>query len=73
MPRGTVRQWNDDDGWGVIDTDAAPGGIWTHFGVIRTNGYATLNEGEQVEVEWEVGEQDGFNHRAISVIRAVGS
>lgn len=33
---GIVRMWNDDDGWGVIDSPHIPGGCWAHSRVTPT-------------------------------------
>lgn len=51
--RGTVRNWNVDDGWGVVDVDAVDGGVWVHFSAIegRPSGYLVV--GEPVTVEWQ--------------------
>ena len=68
MTRGTVRSWDDDEGWGVVDSPAVPGGIWTHFSAVRTQGYAALTPGATVDVEWEAADQDGFAHRATTVV-----
>ena len=32
--QGVVRLWNDEDGWGVIDSVRTPGGCWAHFSVV---------------------------------------
>ena len=50
---GTVRDWTDDEGWGVIDSSATPGGCWTHFSHLAVPGYRTLRAGQVVEMEWE--------------------
>ncbi|MBP2412464.1 cold shock CspA family protein [Arthrobacter stackebrandtii] len=35
---GTVRLWNDEEGWGVIDSDATPGGSWAHYSDVAIAG-----------------------------------
>jgi CspA family cold shock protein len=25
-----VREWHDDEGWGVLDSTETPGGCWAH-------------------------------------------
>jgi cold shock protein len=47
----TVRQWSDEEGWGVLTADEAPGDIFVHFSNIQMDGYKSLKPGEQVEVE----------------------
>lgn len=64
---GTVRDWTDDEGWGVIDSSATPGGCWTHFSHLAVPGYRTLRAGQVVEMEWETPGQDGYPYRAVRV------
>ncbi len=64
---GTVRRWLDDEGWGVIDTAATPGGCWAHFSAVAVAGYATLAVGQQVELEWEAQGQEGYDYCAVRV------
>ena len=64
---GIVREWHDDEGWGVIDAPDAPGGCWAHFSSIETPGYRWLRAGQVVTLEFEAAEQDGCVYRAISV------
>ena len=64
---GTVRDWTDDEGWGVIDSSATPGGCWTHFSHLAVPGYHTLRAGQVVEMEWETPGQDGYPYRAVRV------
>ena len=50
---GEVRCWNDEEGWGVIDSAATPGGCWTHFSDLAVPGFRTLRPGQPVELEYE--------------------
>lgn len=66
----TVREWHDDEGWGVVRADGIPGDIWVPFSAIQTEGYKKLDPGGRVEVEVEGPlpfEQDGFRYRALTV------
>lgn len=63
--RGVVRFWNDEDGWGVIDSPATPGGCWTHFSCVSVDGYRTLTPGSAVDFEWETVDQDGYAFRTV--------
>ena len=65
--QGIVRVWNDEEGWGVIDSEETPGGCWAHFSVISVSGYRTLHTGQTVALDWEAGEQDGYSYRALEV------
>lgn len=68
MPdRGIVRSWDDEQGWGVVDAEATPGGCWVHFSVVAGPGPGTLTPGAAVELEHEPAQQDGYAHRAVRV------
>ncbi|MCW2087214.1 hypothetical protein ACIBM3_15625 [Rhodococcus erythropolis] len=80
---GVVTTWNDDEGWGVIDSADTPGGCWTFYSALHPDevidaqpgdsfkiggGIHGLVVGEQVDFEWEsVIDQDGHKFRAIKV------
>lgn len=64
---GTVREWHADEGWGVIDSDATPGGCWAHFSNVLMSGYRFLSPDQPVEFEFEAGRQDGYDYRAVAV------
>jgi cold shock protein len=64
MTSGVVREWHRDEGWGVVDSPATPGGCWVHFGAVLVPGYAELRVGERVTLDVEPAEQDGFSFRA---------
>lgn len=64
---GTVREWNDDDGWGVVDSAETPGGCWVHFSHVRVAGLGTLTAATPVHLDWEPAHQDGFAFRATRV------
>lgn len=65
--RGTVRAWHADEGWGVLDSAATPGGCWTHFPAVLVPGYRALDTGGAVEFTFEVAAQDGYAFRAVEV------
>lgn len=64
---GVVREWHSDEGWGVLDSDATPGGCWAHFSSVLMDGYRTLDTGQPVRFDFEPGRQDGFAFRAVAV------
>ncbi|MBA3419206.1 MAG: hypothetical protein ACR2KO_01140 [Geodermatophilaceae bacterium] len=64
---GTVREWRDGEGWGVIDSADTPGGCWTHYSQVAVPGYRSLPAGQVVELEWEAPGQDGYPYRAVRV------
>ncbi len=67
MERGTVREWHDEDGWGVLDSPATPGGCWAHYAHVRMAGYRALEVASAVSFEFEEADQDGFAFRATAV------
>jgi cold shock protein len=62
---GVVREWRDDEGWGVIDSDVTPGGCWVHFSSLRVAGFKAVPVGGAVEFTFEPADQDGFAFRAV--------
>lgn len=64
---GTVREWNDSEGWGVIDSGETPGGCWVHFSAIVSEGYRRLIPGDLVTFTHQTARQDGFDYRAVQV------
>jgi CspA family cold shock protein len=67
LSEGIVCEWSYDHGWGVIDSADTPGGCWTHFSVIVSQGYRSLEPGSQVTFTYETPGQDGFGYRAVRV------
>ena len=65
--RGTVRVWHADEGWGVLDAAATPGGCWTHYSVVRMRGHRHLEPGARVVFECEEPGQGGYAFSAVAV------
>lgn len=63
-----VRNWDDEQGWGVLDSDATPGGCWTHFSALDFDGHRTVSPGQQVQLTAESPGQDGYAWRAVRVV-----
>ncbi|WP_328291348.1 cold shock domain-containing protein [Kineococcus sp. NBC_00420] len=61
--RGVVRDWHDEEGWGVIDSSETPGGCWVHYSAAMTT-QEGLRPGQDVAFTYEQGEQDGYHYRA---------
>lgn len=53
MITATVREWHEEEGWGVLDSTETPGGCFAHFSDIEMAGFRTLDPGRQVQLEWE--------------------
>ena len=54
MSTGTVKWFNASKGYGFITPDGGGEDLFVHHSEIKTNGYASLDEGQKVE--FEVGE-----------------
>ena len=63
--KGTVKWFNDSKGYGFIE-QAEGNDLFVHFSAILSEGFRTLQEGE--EVEFELGESD-VGSQAFNVIR----
>ena len=68
--RGRVREWHDDEGWGLVDAEEAPGGCWAHFSAVRVDGFKSLASGTEVLLELEPADQDGYDFCALAGWRA---
>lgn len=64
-----VREWNDDEGTGVIDSEDTPGGCWFHFSDIVSAALGSPTPGEDVTFTFDMRPQDGFRYRAVRVWR----
>ena len=63
--KGTVKWFNDSKGYGFIE-HAKGNDLFVHFSTILSEGFRTLQEGE--EVEFELGESD-VSSQAYNVIQ----
>lgn len=70
MANATVREWDDESGWGVLDCAETPGGCFAHYSDIEMAGFRTLSAGQPVVLEWEAPgfRQDGYDYRALRVV-----
>jgi CspA family cold shock protein len=50
MIEGTVKWFNESKGFGFLARESGPD-VFVHHSEIRTEGYATLNEGDKVRFE----------------------
>ena len=71
MVPGTVKTWNDDEGWGVLVSPEVAGEVWASFAHLEAEGYRSLDDGERVTFEYEAveGGQDGYDYRATRIRR----
>lgn len=70
MVTATVREWHDEEGWGVLDSPETPGGCWGHYSHIQAEGFRTLSPGQRVQLQWEAPgfKQDGYVYRAVNIV-----
>lgn len=64
---GTVRRWEGEEGWGVLDSEDTPGGAWAHYSEIIGTGFRTLTPGQVVRFEIESHGHDGYDYRASNI------
>jgi len=50
MTRGTVKWFNDSKGFGFLTREGGPD-VFVHHSEIRSEGFRSLTEGDQVEFE----------------------
>jgi cold shock protein len=51
MPTGIVKWFNNAKGYGFVVADGIEQDIFVHFSSIAMDGYKTLREGQQVQIE----------------------
>tara|TARA_R110000803_G_scaffold41704_3_gene89574 strand:+ start:13968 stop:14165 length:198 start_codon:yes stop_codon:yes gene_type:complete len=55
MASGTVKWFETTKGFGFITPDEGGKDVFAHFSAIKTDGYAKLEEGQQVTFDIEEG------------------
>ncbi|MGD8925626.1 MAG: cold-shock protein [Thioalkalispiraceae bacterium] len=55
MATGTVKWFNNAKGFGFIAPQDGGDDVFVHFSAIKSDGYRTLNEGQNVTFEVEQG------------------
>jgi CspA family cold shock protein len=55
MATGTVKWFNNSKGYGFIAPNEGGDDVFVHFSAIKSDGYRTLNEGQNVSYEVETG------------------
>ena len=51
MNKGTVKWFNAQKGYGFITNESTGEDVFVHFSAIVSDGYKTLEEGQEVEYE----------------------
>lgn len=65
MPKGTVKWFNDQKGYGFITPENGKD-VFVHHSSIQGDGYKSLSEGQQVEFEIEKGPK---GDQAVNVVK----
>lgn len=71
MSTGTVKWFNGEKGFGFI-AQKGGGDVFCHFSAIASEGYRSLNEGDEVEFEVEQGKK-GLQAKNVRVIKAASA
>ncbi|MBN1481054.1 cold-shock protein [candidate division KSB1 bacterium] len=65
MPRGRVKWFNDNKGFGFIEQDEGED-VFVHYSVIDMDGFKTLSEGSEVEFDVVRGDK-GLQATRVSI------
>lgn len=66
--QGRVKWFSAEKGYGFIEREDGAGDVFVHFTAIQSEGFRTLNEGDQVEFDIVQGPKGA---QAANVSRAV--
>ena len=59
MPTGIVKWFNAEKGFGFITPDDGSKDVFVHISAVERAGLISLNDGQKVDYEIEVGRQPG--------------
>jgi CspA family cold shock protein len=57
MPRGSVKWFSAEKGYGFITPDDGTKDVFVHHSAIQADGFRTLNEGDKVEYQVTQGQK----------------
>ena len=67
MSAGTVKWFSSSKGYGFIEPEGGGDDIFVHYSVIKSDGFRTLSEGQNVNYEVEQGPK-GYHATAVEVM-----
>ncbi|MBI4845116.1 MAG: cold-shock protein [Candidatus Omnitrophica bacterium] len=65
MAKGTVKWFSDQKGYGFITCESGKD-VFVHHSAVQSEGYKSLNEGQQVEFEVQQGPK---GEQAVNVVK----
>lgn len=69
MATGRVKWFNGEKGFGFIEQDGRGDDVFVHFSAIKSKGYRSLNEGDEVAFDTEPGRK-GLQAANVEVTKA---
>jgi len=67
MPKGTVKWFNAQKGYGFIEPEDGSSDAFVHISAVEKAGMATLNEGQKIEFELVQGRNGKYAAENLSV------
>ena len=67
MNSGIVKWFNADKGFGFITNNDGSDDVFVHFSAIQTDGFKSLNEGQNVTFDVEQDPKNSSKFRAVNV------
>ena len=68
MPTGTVKWFNPAKGYGFIEPEDGSKDAFVHISAVEKAGLGSLNEGQKVSYEMEVGENGKSSAENLSIV-----